>query len=158
MLEWVRWKMLEWVRWEMLQWARWKMLQWARVPTARTWEAASGSPAPMEKAWHGHAYLRLHPWGWAGGRGDRRIAGTCWLAASLTKRNGKLHVQQETLLGNEVESVSGRVPVCSFDLHKCKHTQHAYTGSSWWFVCLFVCLFFETGFLCVALAVLELTL
>jgi hypothetical protein len=26
------------------------------------------------------------------------------------------------------------------------------------FVCLFVCLFFETGFLCVALAVLELTL
>jgi hypothetical protein len=25
-------------------------------------------------------------------------------------------------------------------------------------VCLFVCLFFETGFLCVALAVLELTL
>jgi hypothetical protein len=26
------------------------------------------------------------------------------------------------------------------------------------FVCLFLCLFFETGFLCVALAVLELTL
>jgi hypothetical protein len=26
------------------------------------------------------------------------------------------------------------------------------------FVCLFICLFFETGFLCVALAVLELTL
>jgi hypothetical protein len=26
------------------------------------------------------------------------------------------------------------------------------------FCCLFVCLFFETGFLCVALAVLELTL
>jgi hypothetical protein len=26
------------------------------------------------------------------------------------------------------------------------------------FVCLFVCLFFETGFFCVALAVLELTL
>jgi hypothetical protein len=28
----------------------------------------------------------------------------------------------------------------------------------WCFVCLFICLFFETGFLCVALAVLELTL
>jgi hypothetical protein len=27
-----------------------------------------------------------------------------------------------------------------------------------WVVCLFVCLFFETGFLCIALAVLELTL
>ncbi len=26
------------------------------------------------------------------------------------------------------------------------------------FCCLFVCLFFETGFLCIALAVLELTL
>jgi hypothetical protein len=27
-----------------------------------------------------------------------------------------------------------------------------------WFICLFVCLFFETGFLCIALAVLEFTL
>jgi hypothetical protein len=35
-----------------------------------------------------------------------------------------------------------------------------FKGFRFWLVgvCLFVCLFFETGFLCIALAVLELTL
>jgi hypothetical protein len=40
------------------------------------------------------------------------------------------------------------------------HNRDGYTRILFYFVCLFVCLFwcFKTGFLCVALAVLELTL
>jgi hypothetical protein len=61
--------------------------------------------------------------------------------------------------------VPTQVSVTTQHIHICVHPpQHVYT-KRFLFVCLFVCFFcffvfsfFETGFLCVALAVLELTL
>jgi hypothetical protein len=68
--------------------------------------------------------------------------------------NGKVKFERLGLIGTVPQAIRGLVKTCSRSLR-----------SSWLslVLCLFVCLFclcvcFETGFLCVALAVLELTL